>query len=46
MDKYEVLKIIGFGSYGLTKLMRNKITNELVAVKFIQRDKVGYSLTS
>ncbi|XP_017237179.1 serine/threonine-protein kinase SRK2G isoform X2 [Daucus carota subsp. sativus] len=41
MDKYEVLKIIGFGSYGLTKLMRNKITKELVAVKFIERDKIN-----
>ncbi|KAK1355053.1 hypothetical protein POM88_048309 [Heracleum sosnowskyi] len=41
MDKYEVLKNIGAGSYGLTMLMRNKITKELVAVKFIQRDKIN-----
>ncbi|XP_074353244.1 serine/threonine-protein kinase SAPK6-like isoform X2 [Apium graveolens] len=41
MDKYEFLKNIGAGSFGLTKLMRNKITKELVAMKFIQRDKIN-----
>lgn len=42
MDEYECLKDIGAGSFGLAKLMRNKATQELVAMKFIERgSKVG-----
>ncbi|KAK1355051.1 Serine/threonine-protein kinase SAPK4 [Heracleum sosnowskyi] len=37
MDKYEFLKDIGAGSFGLARLMRNKATQELVAMKFIER---------
>ena len=42
MDKYEFVRDIGSGSFGSTKLMKNKETEELVAVKFIERgDQVG-----
>ena len=42
MDKYEFVKDIGVGSFGSAKLMRNKATQELVAMKFIERgSKVG-----
>ncbi|KAL1825282.1 hypothetical protein ACET3Z_012060 [Daucus carota] len=37
MDKYEFVKDIGVGSFGSAKLMRNKATQELVAMKFIER---------
>ncbi|KAG7567355.1 Protein kinase domain [Arabidopsis thaliana x Arabidopsis arenosa] len=37
MEKYEMVKDLGFGNFGLARLMRNKQTNELVAVKFIDR---------
>ncbi|KAK1355044.1 Serine/threonine-protein kinase SRK2B [Heracleum sosnowskyi] len=37
MDKYEFVKDVGVGSFGLAKLMRDKETKELVAVKFIER---------
>lgn len=41
MEKYEYLKDIGSGNFGVAKLMRDKKTKELVAVKFIERgDKV------
>lgn len=42
MENYEFFKNMGSGSHGVTKLMRNKITKELVAMKFIERAKVGY----
>lgn len=41
MEKYEMVKDLGFGNFGLARLMRNKKTNELVAVKFIDR---GYKI--
>ncbi|KFK32775.1 hypothetical protein AALP_AA6G287000 [Arabis alpina] len=41
MEKYEMVKDLGFGNFGLARLMRNKQTNELVAVKFIDR---GYKI--
>lgn len=41
MEKYEMVKDLGFGNFGLARLMRNKKTNELVAVKFIDR---GYKV--
>lgn len=34
---YELLKEIGSGNFGVAKLMRYKVTGELVAVKFIER---------
>lgn len=41
MEKYEMVKDLGFGNFGMARLMRNKQTNELVAVKFIDR---GYKV--
>ncbi|KAG5401349.1 hypothetical protein IGI04_015956 [Brassica rapa subsp. trilocularis] len=41
MEKYAMVKDLGFGNFGLARLMRNKKTNELVAVKFIDR---GYKV--
>lgn len=37
MDKYELLKDIGSGNFGVARLMRNKDTKELVAMKYIPR---------
>jgi len=42
MDKYEPVREIGVGNFGVAKLMRNKETRELVAMKFIERgNRVG-----
>ncbi|DBA73594.1 TPA: Serine/threonine-protein kinase sapk9, variant 2 [Trebouxia sp. C0004] len=35
--KYEVIRDIGSGNFGVAKLVRDKRTGELVAVKFIER---------
>ncbi|XP_019418473.1 PREDICTED: serine/threonine-protein kinase SRK2A-like [Lupinus angustifolius] len=37
MDKYELVKDIGSGNFGVARLMRNKLTKDLVAMKFIER---------
>lgn len=37
MDKYELLKDLGAGNFGVARLMRNKDTKELVAMKYIPR---------
>ncbi|CAN1305365.1 Serine/threonine-protein kinase SRK2B [Linum perenne] len=37
MDKYELVKDIGSGNFGVARLMRNKVTRELVAMKYIER---------
>ncbi|TKY71369.1 Serine/threonine-protein kinase SRK2B [Spatholobus suberectus] len=37
MDKYELVKDIGSGNFGVARLMRHKDTKELVAMKFIER---------
>ncbi|CAK9319406.1 unnamed protein product [Citrullus colocynthis] len=37
MEKYEVVKDLGSGSFGIAKLCRHKQTKDLVAVKFIER---------
>ncbi|XP_042388565.1 serine/threonine-protein kinase SAPK7-like [Zingiber officinale] len=37
MEKYEVVRDIGSGNFGVAKLMRNKETRELVAMKYIER---------
>ncbi|TYK27335.1 serine/threonine-protein kinase SRK2G-like isoform X1 [Cucumis melo var. makuwa] len=37
MEKYEVVKDLGAGSFGVTKLLKNKHTKELVVMKFIER---------
>lgn len=37
MEKYELVKDIGAGNFGIARLMRNKETKELVAMKYIER---------
>uniref|UniRef100_A0A453DKQ7 Protein kinase domain-containing protein n=1 Tax=Aegilops tauschii subsp. strangulata TaxID=200361 RepID=A0A453DKQ7_AEGTS len=37
MEKYEPVREIGSGNFGVAKLMRNRETRELVAMKFIER---------
>ncbi|KAL0872643.1 hypothetical protein Bca101_022348 [Brassica carinata] len=36
-DRYELVKDIGSGNFGVARLMRDKQSNELVAVKYIER---------
>lgn len=36
-DRYELVKDIGSGNFGVARLMRDRQTNELVAVKYIER---------
>ncbi|KAG6414874.1 hypothetical protein SASPL_122248 [Salvia splendens] len=37
MEKYELVKDLGSGNFGVARLMRNKETKELVAMKYIER---------
>lgn len=37
MEKYELVKDIGSGNFGVARLMRNKESKELVAMKYIDR---------
>ncbi|KAJ7292289.1 hypothetical protein O6H91_20G066100 [Diphasiastrum complanatum] len=37
MDRYEMLREIGSGNFGVARLLRDKKTKELVAVKYIER---------
>lgn len=37
MEKYELVRDIGSGNFGVARLMRNKETKELVAMKYIPR---------
>lgn len=37
MEKYELVKDIGSGNFGVAGLMRNKETTEVVAMKYIKR---------
>ncbi|ERN01074.1 hypothetical protein AMTRI_Chr03g52310 [Amborella trichopoda] len=39
MDRYDPLKDIGSGNFGVARLVRDKKTKELVAVKYIERGK-------
>ncbi|CAA2984823.1 serine threonine- kinase SAPK2 [Olea europaea subsp. europaea] len=39
MDRYEILKNLGSGNFGVAKLVRDKWTGELHAVKYIERGK-------
>ncbi|XP_023551762.1 serine/threonine-protein kinase SAPK3-like isoform X1 [Cucurbita pepo subsp. pepo] len=38
-DRFEPLKDLGSGNFGVARLVRDKKTNELVAVKYIERGK-------
>lgn len=41
-DRYDFVKDIGSGNFGVARLMTDKQTKELVAVKYIERgDKVS-----
>ncbi|VFQ88231.1 unnamed protein product [Cuscuta campestris] len=37
MEKYEILKDIGSGNFGVAKLVKDKCSGELLAVKYIER---------
>ncbi|KAK3211257.1 hypothetical protein Dsin_015963 [Dipteronia sinensis] len=37
MDRYDIIKDIGSGNFGVAKLVRDKWTGELYAVKYIER---------
>ncbi|CAN6720620.1 unnamed protein product [Malus baccata var. baccata] len=37
MERYEIVKDIGSGNFGVARLARDKLTRELFAVKFIER---------
>lgn len=40
-DRYDLVRDIGSGNFGVARLLRDKQTKELVAVKYIERgDKV------
>lgn len=40
--RYEPLRDLGSGNFGVAKLMRDKVTNDVLAVKFIERgERVG-----
>ncbi|CAF1788640.1 BnaC09g47390D [Brassica napus] len=39
MDKYEVVKDLGTGNFGVARLLRHKETKELVAMKYIERGR-------
>lgn len=42
-DRYELVRDIGSGNFGVARLMRDRQTNELVAVKYIERgEKVTF----
>lgn len=36
-DRYEFIKNIGSGNFGIARLMRDKQVDELVAIKYIER---------
>ncbi|GIL66701.1 hypothetical protein Vafri_20188 [Volvox africanus] len=37
MDRYEPVRDLGSGNFGVAKLMRDRVSQELVAIKFIER---------
>ena len=44
-DRYDFVRDIGSGNFGVARLMRDKQTKDLFAVKYIERgDKVTLSL--
>lgn len=45
-DRYDLVRDIGSGNFGVARLMRDKHTKELVAVKYIERgDKVSFVIS-
>ncbi|KAA3482394.1 serine/threonine-protein kinase SRK2E isoform X1 [Gossypium australe] len=45
-DRYELVKDIGSGNFGVARLMRDKQTEELVAVKYIERGEKTKALNT
>lgn len=45
-DRYDFVRDIGSGNFGIARLMRDKQTKELVAVKYIERGEKVSSLIS
>ncbi|THU45096.1 hypothetical protein C4D60_Mb02t14270 [Musa balbisiana] len=45
-DRYELVRDIGSGNFGIARLMRDKQTRELVAVKYIERGEKSSVLHS
>ena len=45
-ERYEPLKDLGVGNFGVARLVRDKKTKELVAVKYIERGKKVISIWS
>lgn len=45
-EKYEPLKELGSGNFGVARLVRDKKTKELFAVKYIERGKKVSTLFS
>jgi serine/threonine-protein kinase SRK2 len=43
-ERYEAMKELGSGNFGVARLVRDKRTKELVAVKYIERGKKVSSL--
>ncbi|KAM1348973.1 hypothetical protein PS2_003139 [Malus domestica] len=43
-DRYELVRDIGSGNFGVARLMRDKQTGELVAVKYIERGEKDYGV--
>mmetsp|Transcript_20467 Transcript_20467/g.44711 ORF Transcript_20467/g.44711 Transcript_20467/m.44711 type:complete len:359 (+) Transcript_20467:114-1190(+) len=37
LERYELIRDLGSGNFGIAKLMRDRVTGELVAIKFIER---------
>lgn len=44
-DRYELVRDIGSGNFGVARLMRDRRTMELVAVKYIERGEKVRPLT-
>lgn len=43
MERYEIVKELGSGNFGVAKLVSDKKTKELFAVKFIERGQKVFS---
>lgn len=39
MERYEILKDLGSGNFGVAKLVKDRWNGELYAVKYIERGK-------
>ena len=46
LDRYELVKDLGVGNFGIARLMMDRQSGELVAIKFIERgEKVRHTAT-